>query len=149
MGSVDPPALLDPQAVVEPLDQFEGGHDASGEEVAAQPVVLTLRLEAVRLIAMTEQVDEEASIRPEPPADPAQELPVVPHVLEHLDAHDAVEALVRVEIVHVRRDHPNVRRSPGLDEAPLRRGVRDRRDPAVWVGAGHVEGHRAPTATEL
>ena len=52
-------------------------------------------LERVRHRAVTEDVHEEAAAGREPASRRAQQQRVVAHVLEHLDRHDAVEALAR------------------------------------------------------
>ena len=70
-------------------------------------------------------------------------------MLEHLDADDAVEDSFRREVVHIRSHDTDVLRCIGFDIAPLRRGVRDRRDAAVRIRARHVQGERAPPAAQL
>ncbi len=55
---------------------------------------------------------EEAPARLEPAVNPAKQFLVVAHVLEHLHRHDAIEALARVEVVHVRSDNLDVVEAP-------------------------------------
>ena len=81
-----------------------------------------------------EDVDEEHAVRREPAGDAAQQQLVVPHVLEHLDRDDAVEApaiggrsafMSAVTTVEVAK---TPRRGGCVDEALLRRRVADRGD---------------------
>ena len=106
-------------------------------------------------------MDEELTTGPQPARDPAPELAVVAHVLEHLDADDAVEPLrpddVRVrpdaEVPDVAGQHGHVA-EPSLgrlseDVLALRRGVRDRDDPCSWEALSHEQRERPPAAAEL
>jgi len=64
-----------------------------------------------------EDVQEELALRGQPAGDAREQLPIVAHVLEHLDRHDPVESAVDVEVVHVAGEYDDV-----ADAAPARFG---------------------------
>lgn len=98
---------------------------------------------------MAEDVHEQATVGTKPPVDATQELPVVPHVLEHLDTDYPVESTGQLQVVHVGGDHAHVGRRPSLDEEPLRHRVGDRGDQTVRIRPRHVQGERPPSAAQL
>ena len=128
--------------VLEVQGQAGARHDAAGEEVAAHPVVCVAIDEGVRHAAVHEDVQEELSLRSQPPADAREEAPVVAHVLEHLDRHDPVETLVDVEIVHVAGQHLDVAASAPArlceDELALRLRIGNGDDRGIRVAGRHI-----------
>ena len=104
MGAAYAPVLFDAEVVLEVEQQIVGGHLAAGEKVAGHPVVGAFVLVVVGVAAVREDVDEELAAGREPAGDFGKQELVVFHVLEHLDAHDAVELRGDVEDVHVARD---------------------------------------------
>ena len=122
--------------------------------MAAHPVVPAAFLERVRRRAVHEHVHEEAAVRLEPAAHAAEQRRPVAHVLEHLHRDDAVEALARVEVVHVPRDDVHVR-EPAPRGLALRstRAAKCELDTAVMrlrrKARSHPQSERAPAAAEL
>ena len=82
-------------------------------------------------LAMAEDVHEQAAVRLEQRRHLRHQRLVVAHVLEHLDRHDAVEAALELERVHVGRHDRDVRGRPRLDPLALRVRVRDRGDSRI------------------
>ena len=68
---------------------------------------------------MAENMDEESPGWMEPPANPAHQFLIVPHVLKHLDAYDPIESAVCLEVTHISRDDTNVRWRTPLYKSPL------------------------------
>ena len=52
------PTLFQREMLLKPKQRIGGGHDASREEMAAEPIVLTLGFERIHQHAMAEDVDE-------------------------------------------------------------------------------------------
>jgi hypothetical protein len=76
-------------------------------------------------------------------------------VFEHFHRHHPIELPgVDLERVHVAGHHPNpvlqtAFSGLGLDVSPLRAGIGDRRDTAVWVVLSHPQRKGAPAASEF
>ena len=74
-------------------------------------------------------------------------------MLEHLHGHDAIEAPLGREPIHVGRDHFDVAQpaARGLDEDPgaLRVRIGDRADAGPGVALRHPERERTPAAAKL
>jgi len=147
------PALLERELPREGGQQVGRGHHTAGEEVARHPVGGSGVLERVGELAVAEDVDEELAARREPAREAGEERRVVPHVLEHLDRDDAIEAAVELEAVDV--GHPVLDvaepapRGLGAQELPLRRRVRHREHGRARVALGDPERERAPAAAEI
>jgi hypothetical protein len=65
----------------------------------------------------------------------SQQTLVIPHMLEHLNGHNPIEALLRVETVHIRSQNPQVSQTAPdcfrVDEGLLGSRVRHADDPAA------------------
>jgi len=121
--------------------------------VARHPVGGTRFLEGIGELAVAEDVDEELAARDHPALEAPEELAVVPQVLEHLDRHDAVEALAELERVDVGDEVTDVRETAPLrlrrEELALRPRVRDRRHRRARVALRDPEAHRPPATAEV
>lgn len=84
--AVDPPLVLELEIPLEVQQQIGRGHRAAGEEVLRHPA----GLEIVGCALVREQVHEELAAGLEQGGDFGEEEFVVLHVLEELDAEDAV-----------------------------------------------------------
>ncbi len=147
---IQPPGFLHRErAWRRPCQQPVAGHDATTEEMSPHPVVIALGLERVCVRGVTEHVDEQAAVVAKPGRHALEEPRPVAHVLEHLDADDAIELPARVEVVHVGRSDFEVAHAARLEKRPLRRRIRDGHDPRRGILRRHVQRERAPAATEL
>ena len=90
-----------PQLLLELKQQTVRGHLAAGEEVLGHPVVLTVLLEGIEVLAVGEDMHEEGAAGLEPTGDAPEEFLVVAHVFEHFDAYDAIKDRAGVEVQHV------------------------------------------------
>ena len=110
----------------------------------------------VGVLPVSEDMDEQASVGPEPAGDVGQELPVILHVLKHLHRDDPIELPIAaggLEAVHVTGDDLQVAEpSPAglpFDVFPLRAGIGHPGDPSVRIMRGHPQRERSPAATQL
>jgi hypothetical protein len=147
------PVGLHLEQVGELPDQVVAGHDAAGEEMAADPVGLVVQVEAVGGRPVGEDVDEHPPVGLQPAPRAGQQAAPVGHVFEHLHGDDAVERPFDVEGIHVGGDHRQVgqalRLGAGADEPALARRIGHRGDLGVGQGARHPERQRPPAASEL
>ena len=100
-------------------------------------------------LPVAEDVDEEEPVRLQQPRQALHQRLVVPHVLEHLDRDDAVEAAVEHELAHVGGDDLDIGGRARLDPLALQARVRDRRDPRFREPLGGEERERPPAAAEV
>jgi hypothetical protein len=134
-------------------EQVVTRHHAAGEEVPAHPVPgVAAVLEQVDRVTVTEVMHEQPAVRPEPARDGCEQQAVVADVLEHLDADDAVERPVELQVGDVRGDDLHLDaegRGPRLDERLLRGAVAHGRDAGVGEALRHGQRQRTPAAPEL
>ena len=147
------PFLLRHEPARDAADQAVAGHDAAGEEVLGDPILLVVGIEPVRPGAVAEHMQEQPPVGPQPAVNLAQQRVPVGHMLEHLHRHDAVEPRIDAEIVHVGGHDPQVpepaRAGLRLDIRPLRPGVGHRRNPRPGETFRHPQAQRPPAATEF
>ena len=122
--------------------------------IAIGPVIIAaFGFEEVRRLAVTEDMHKQNAIGTQPFGDSAQQQRVVPHMLEHLDRHNAIELGIRLELGDIRGDHVDVlqasRGSLLIDELLLSCRIRDGRDLAPRKFLGHPQRQRPPAAAEL
>jgi len=83
--AVHPPALGEPEVVLEKREPVLRRHHSASEKVSGHPVARTPVLEQIGQPAMTKRVDEQHAFGLQAAGDALQQPLVVPNVLEHLD----------------------------------------------------------------
>ena len=145
VGAIHQPAILDAHRILEPQQGIDCGHQSTGEEMPAHPVVLAGGFERVQQCAVTKDMDEELALRTQPAADAVKQGGVVAHVLEHLHRNATIEASGgQFEPVDIAGHDAHVGMATfaaaRLDELALRRRIGDRRDARMRIAFGHEQG---------
>ena len=85
--------------------QVVARHRASAEEVTGHPVLLSFHPKGVGHGTMAKHVCEQPTFGFQPRLDAAEELAMVPNVLEHFDGNHSIKSSFGSEFVYVPRDH--------------------------------------------